>query len=100
MSKLALRAQTVDIANLPFRQDLLAKKRFNDRSKEFLFGQRPVEKLPHNFRNLLVGILICHIIICSARDFTNYGFAPGLISSPQYSISKLLTAAAVYLNES
>jgi len=42
MSKLALRAQTVDIANLPLRQDLLARKRFNDRSKEFLFGPRPV----------------------------------------------------------
>jgi hypothetical protein len=24
-------------------QDLLAKKRFNDRSKEFLFGQQPVK---------------------------------------------------------
>jgi len=41
MSKLALQAQRVDIADLPLRQDLLAKKRFNDRSKEFLFGQRP-----------------------------------------------------------
>ncbi len=41
--KLALRAQTVQIANLPLRQDLLAKKRLNDRSKEFLFGQQPVE---------------------------------------------------------
>jgi hypothetical protein len=40
---LALRAQTVQIADLPLRQDLLAKKRFNDRSKEFLFGQQPVE---------------------------------------------------------
>jgi len=39
---LALRAQTVQIADLPLRQDLLAKKRFNDRSKEFLFGQQPV----------------------------------------------------------
>jgi hypothetical protein len=25
------------------RQDLLAKKRFNDRSKKFLFGQQPVK---------------------------------------------------------
>jgi hypothetical protein len=41
-SKAALRAQTVQIADLPLRQDLLAKKRFNDRSKEFLFGQQPV----------------------------------------------------------
>jgi hypothetical protein len=39
--KLALRAQTVQITDLPLRQDLLAKKRFNDRSKEFLFGQQP-----------------------------------------------------------
>jgi len=45
MSKLALRAQTVDIANLPLRQDLLAKKRFNDLSKEFLFGQWPGRKM-------------------------------------------------------
>jgi hypothetical protein len=43
MSKLALRAQTVDIADLSLRQDLLAKKRFNDRSKEFWFGQQPVD---------------------------------------------------------
>jgi len=43
MSKLALRAPTVDIADLALRQDLSAKKRFNARSKEFLFGQRPVE---------------------------------------------------------
>jgi hypothetical protein len=35
--------QTVQIADLPLRQDLLAKKRFNDRSKEFLFGQQPVK---------------------------------------------------------
>jgi len=51
MSKLALRAQTVDIANLPLRQDLLAKKRFNDRSKECLFGQRPVRKVNIETRN-------------------------------------------------
>jgi len=51
VSKLALRAQTVDIANLPLRQDLLAKKRFNDRSKEFLFGQRPVRKMNIETRN-------------------------------------------------
>ncbi|RLC09910.1 MAG: hypothetical protein DRH43_07435 [Deltaproteobacteria bacterium] len=51
MSKLALRAQTVDIANLPLRQDLLAKKRFNARSKEFLFGQRPVRKMNIETRN-------------------------------------------------
>ncbi|MBW2037582.1 MAG: radical SAM protein [Deltaproteobacteria bacterium] len=35
----------VDIANLPLRQDLLAKKRFNDRLKESLFGQRRVRKM-------------------------------------------------------
>ncbi|RLC10474.1 MAG: hypothetical protein DRH43_06245 [Deltaproteobacteria bacterium] len=45
MSKLALRAQAADIANLPLRQGLLAKKRFNDRSKEFLFAQQPVRHL-------------------------------------------------------
>jgi len=49
MSKLAFRAQTVDIADLPLRQDLSAKKRFNDRSKEFLFGQQPVNYEPLNF---------------------------------------------------
>jgi len=41
MSKLAFRAQTVDITYLPLRQDLFAKKGFNDRSKEFPFGQQP-----------------------------------------------------------
>jgi len=40
--KLALWAQTVEIAYLPLRQDLLAKNRFKDRSKEFLFGQQPL----------------------------------------------------------
>jgi hypothetical protein len=43
MSKLALRAQTVDIAYLPLRQEFFGKKRFNDRSKGFGFGQQPVE---------------------------------------------------------
>jgi len=51
MSKLALRAQTVDIANLPLRQDLSAKKRFNDRLREFSFGQRPVRKMNIESRN-------------------------------------------------
>ena len=49
MSKLVFRAQTVDIADLPLRQDLSAKKRFNDRSKEFLFGQQPVNYESLNF---------------------------------------------------
>jgi hypothetical protein len=43
MSKLAFGAQTVDIAYLPLRQDLFAKKHFNGRSKGFPFGQQPVE---------------------------------------------------------
>jgi len=41
MSKLALRAQTVDIGYLPLRQGFFGKKRFNDRSKVFPFGQQP-----------------------------------------------------------
>ena len=45
MSKLTLRAQTVDITYLPLRQGFFGKKRFNDRSKGFLFGQQPVERL-------------------------------------------------------
>jgi len=43
LSKLALRTQPVESTDLPLRQDLFAKKRFNDRSKEFIFGQQPVE---------------------------------------------------------
>jgi len=43
LSKLAFRAQTVESTDLPLRQDLLAKKRFNDRSKEFTFGQQPLK---------------------------------------------------------
>ena len=43
MSKLTLRAQTVDIAYLPLRQGFFGKKTFNDRSNEFPFGQQPVE---------------------------------------------------------
>jgi len=38
MSKLTFRAQTVHIAYLPLRQDFLAKKRFDDRSKKFRLG--------------------------------------------------------------
>jgi len=48
MSKLAFRAQTVDIAYLPLRQGFFSKKRsfallkdmYNDRSKGFPFGQQ------------------------------------------------------------
>jgi hypothetical protein len=46
MSKLAFRAQTVDIAYLPLRQGFFGKKRFNDRSKGFPFGQQPVKPFP------------------------------------------------------
>jgi len=43
MSKLSAGAdQRVDINDLPLRQDVLAKKRLNARSKEFWFGQQPV----------------------------------------------------------
>ena len=42
MSKLALPAQTVDIAGLPLRQDLWTKNVSMNRSKAFLFGQQPV----------------------------------------------------------
>jgi len=41
LSKLALRTQPVESTDLPLHQDLLAKKRFNDRSKRF--GQQPVD---------------------------------------------------------
>jgi len=43
MPKLALRAQTVGIAVLPLRQDVLAKNASINRSKEFWFGQQPVK---------------------------------------------------------
>jgi len=43
MSKLAFRAQAVDIAYLPLRQGFFGKKRFNERSKGFPFGQHPVK---------------------------------------------------------
>ncbi|RLC11059.1 MAG: hypothetical protein DRH43_04990 [Deltaproteobacteria bacterium] len=43
MSKLALRAQTVDIAKSSASPRFVSKKPFNDLSKEFLFGQQPVE---------------------------------------------------------
>ena len=46
MSKLAFRAQTVDIAYLPLRQGFFGKKRFNDLSKEFPFGQQPGKRGP------------------------------------------------------
>jgi hypothetical protein len=38
------------------RGHLLAKKRFNDRSKEFLFGQQPVNKvLPELKKQVMLG---------------------------------------------
>jgi hypothetical protein len=43
MSKLAFRAETVDIAYLPLHQGFVGKKSFNDRSNGFLFGQQPVK---------------------------------------------------------
>jgi hypothetical protein len=45
MSKLALRAQTVDIAYLSLRQGFFGKKRFNDRSKGFPCGQQAVDMI-------------------------------------------------------
>jgi len=46
MPKLALPAQTVDIADLPLRQDVLAKIGSMNRSKTFWFGQQPVQIFP------------------------------------------------------
>jgi hypothetical protein len=43
LSKLAFQAQTLESTDLPLRQDLFAKKCFNDRSKGFIFGQQPVK---------------------------------------------------------
>ena len=54
MSKLALRAQTVDIGYLPLRQGFFGKKRFNDRSKGFPFGQQSVNTLA----NMLLAAII------------------------------------------
>jgi len=42
-AKRTLRAQPVDIADLPFRQDVLAKIGSMNRSKTFWFGQQPVD---------------------------------------------------------
>jgi hypothetical protein len=47
MPKLALRAQTVDMADLPLRQDVLKKNGSMNRSKKFRFGQQPVKYRPH-----------------------------------------------------
>ena len=66
MSKLALRAQAADIANLPLRQGLLAKKRFNDRSKEFLFGQQPVNWPPTSVPSRSVKDLLINASGCAS----------------------------------
>ncbi|RLB88133.1 MAG: hypothetical protein DRH10_08070 [Deltaproteobacteria bacterium] len=42
--------------NLPLRQDLSAKKRFDDRSKKFLCGERSVRKMNIETRNLNDGL--------------------------------------------
>jgi len=41
MSKLAFRAQTVDIAYLPLRQDFLAKNVLMTAQRDFCFGNSP-----------------------------------------------------------
>jgi len=41
MSKLAFRAQTVDIAYLPLRQDLLAKNVLMTAQRDFRLGNSP-----------------------------------------------------------
>jgi hypothetical protein len=41
MSKLAFRAQTVDIAYLPLRQDLFAKNVLMTAQRDFCFGNSP-----------------------------------------------------------
>jgi len=43
MSKLALRAQTVDIADLPLRQDLLAKNVLMTAQRNFCLGNSPLK---------------------------------------------------------
>jgi len=46
MSKLALRAQTVDIADLPLRQDLLAKNVLMTAQRNFCLGSSPLSLEP------------------------------------------------------
>jgi len=41
MSKLAFRAQTIDIAYLPLRQDLFAKNVLMTAQRDFCFGNSP-----------------------------------------------------------
>ena len=50
MPKLALRAQTVDIADLPLRQDVLAKIGSMNRLKTFRFEQQPVKTRPKGLK--------------------------------------------------
>jgi hypothetical protein len=56
ISKLALRAQTVDNAYLALRQGLLPKNVSMNCSKESWFGQQPVESLPFG-PNLLLPVV-------------------------------------------
>ncbi|RLB93616.1 MAG: hypothetical protein DRH43_06880 [Deltaproteobacteria bacterium] len=44
MSKLALRAQAVDIADLPLRQDLLAKNVLMTAQRNFCLGNGPLKE--------------------------------------------------------
>jgi flagellar basal body rod protein FlgC len=57
MSKLAFRAQTVDVAYLPLSQEFVGKKCFNDRSKGFRFGQKPVSILPNMLLSAIVDVV-------------------------------------------
>jgi hypothetical protein len=47
ISKLALRAQTVEIANLPLRQDLFAKNVLMTAQRNFCLGNTPLRSGPN-----------------------------------------------------
>jgi len=50
MSKLAFRAQTVDIAYLPLRQDFLAKNVLMTAQRDFRLGNSPLKRSAEFFR--------------------------------------------------
>ncbi len=75
MSKLAFRAQTVDIAYLPLRQDLLAKNVLMTAQRDFRLGNSPLEDstFPLDALNGQVGFIFhCLVPVTGETGFSSY----------------------------
>jgi len=77
LSKLALRAQTVESAILPLRLRFISKKHLNERSKGFWFEQQPLKGKPHSPKmfSMLHQFFLRPLALCDVTCDGNYFFA-------------------------